>query len=168
RLLIDVHGRGSGIEKGLLDRFAPPHKNPVYLATSLGYENPIEPMDIQKARIDLYAFLEMNLEELKTKNANLSLEEWKSFRDEFIRKMEECFYITVAETRRPLNDVTLLDQTAISVAFFKAALAQNLLLGQWKDPLQNNISDKYKWRLLRIGLDGLPFWGDSVRIGDLL
>ncbi len=39
KLLIDAHGRGSGIEKGVLERFACPHKNPVYLATSLGYES---------------------------------------------------------------------------------------------------------------------------------
>jgi CRISPR-associated Csx11 family protein len=30
------------------------------------------------------------------------------------------------------------------------------------------VADKYHWRLLRVGLDGLTFWGKSIRVGDLL
>jgi hypothetical protein len=169
KLLIDAHGLGSGIEKGmLLDRFASPHKNPVYLATSLGYERPIKPTDIHTAQQGLYRFLEIQLNYLKAKIASFDFSEWVDVRNKLIQVIQQSYGITVAETRRPLNDVTLLDQTAISVALFKAALAQNLLLGKWKDPNQAKVADKYHWRLLRVGLDGPTFWGNSTRVGDLL
>ncbi len=170
QLIADAHGRGSGIEKGILDRFASTQKINVYLSTSLGYEtnSNISLTTIHSERQNLYDFLNTQLQMLRKKNANLAYDEWLSFLDEFIQKIERDYRISVAETRRPLNDVTLLDQTAISVAFFKAALAQNLLLGKWKDPYQDKVEDKYRWRLLRVGLDGLTFWGKSVRVGDLL
>jgi CRISPR-associated Csx11 family protein len=168
RLLIDAHGRGSGIEKGVLNRFALSHRDPVYLATSLGYESPVKLTDIQAAQQSLYSFLQTQLSNLKARNAKLDFNEWMDFRNKLLQIIQQSYSITVAETRRPLNDVTLLDQTAISVAFFKAALAQNLLLGKWKDPSQKKVVDKYHWCLLRVGLDGLAFWGNSTRIGDLL
>jgi len=170
QLIADAHGRGSGIEKGILDRFASTQQINVYLSTSLGHEtnNNINLTTIQSERQNLYDFLNTQLQMLRKKNANLAYDVWLSFLDEFIQKIERDYRISVAETRRPLNDVTLLDQTAISVAFFKAALAQNLLLGKWKDPYQDKVVDKYRWRLLRVGLNGLTFWGNSARVGDLL
>ncbi len=145
QLIADAHGRGSGIEKGILDRFASTQKINVYLSTSLGYEtnSNISLTTIHSERQNLYDFLNTQLQMLRKKNANLAYDEWLSFLDEFIQKIERDYRISVAETRRPLNDVTLLDQTAISVAFFKAALAQNLLLGKWKDPYQDKVEDKW-------------------------
>ncbi len=128
----------------------------------------IKPTDIHAAQQSLYRFLEIQLNYLKAKIASLDLSEWVDVRNKLIQVIQRSYCITVAETRRPLNDVTLLDQTAISVALFKAALAQNLLLGKWKDPNQAKVADKYRWRLLRVGLDGPIFWGNSTRVGDLL
>ncbi|HYT40765.1 MAG TPA: CRISPR-associated protein Csx11, partial [Methylomirabilota bacterium] len=122
---------------------------------------------IQDERQDFYKFLEKKLRFLEGRHAELGEEEWLRIRQEFIRKIEHFFQMTVAETRRPLNDVTLFDQTLASVGFFKAALAQNLLLG-WKEPYTQNVAEQYRWRLLRVGLDGLTFWRDSVRISDML
>lgn len=170
QLMADAHGRGSGIEKGILDRFGSPQEVNVFLSTSLGYEGDsnINLDEIQNRRLLLYDFLYLQLKRLKNRNVKLSLDEWMTLRSELIKKLTTEFQITVAETRRPLNDVALFDQTAISVAFFKAALAQNLLLGKWIDPSQRKAEDKYHWRLLKVGLDGLTFWGNSARIGDLL
>jgi hypothetical protein len=169
RLFADAHGRGSGTEKGVLARFAPSQKSTVYLSTSLGYETnaSIDLTKLHDERQDLYQFLEERLNILKANNANLSLDEWQRFRSQFNQRVERSFQKSVAETRRPLNDVTLLDQTMASVAFFKATLAYNLLQG-WKEPLTDIIADKYRWRLLRIGLDGLAFWANSLRISDIL
>ena len=170
QLMADAHGRGSGIEKGILNRFAPVQKIDVYLSTSLGYETGkcIDLTAIRDSRQLLYDFLRKQLEDLKKRNAKLSCDEWSHFQREFVQRMVQSFSLTVADTRRPLNDVALVDQTAISVAFFKAALVQNLLLRKWKEPSQDKVADRYHWRLLRIGLDGLAFWGTSTRIGDLL
>ncbi|MFQ3617116.1 MAG: CRISPR-associated protein Csx11 [Cyanobacteriota bacterium] len=174
KLMWDAHGRGSGVEKGVLNRFAPGQTTTVYQSTAFGTETDAIDLDhLHDERQNLYDFLQTNLESLKNSSTASNLN-WQEFRHQFIFSTKNCplriedyFRQTVAETRRPLSDVSLFDQTFASVAFLKAALAQNLLLG-WKDPITNTIADKYHWRLLRVGLDGLAFWGDSVRISDLL
>ncbi|MEG4805977.1 CRISPR-associated protein Csx11 [Microcoleus sp. F8-D3] len=171
KLIGDAHGRGSGIEKGVLNRFAPSQKDIVYPLTAFGTErNAIDLNNLKTESHNFYDFLQTNLEILKN---SLTLAgstfDWKGFRKDFISKLEQYFRQTVAETRRPLSDVSLFDQTSASVAFLKAALAQNLLTG-WKEPPppDSKTENKYYWQLLKIGLDGLAFWGDSIRIGDLL
>jgi len=168
RLMQDAHGRGSGIEKGVLNRFAPEQSGVVYLATAFGQEaRSVELSELRTKRQALYDFLQNRLQDLFASSRNLSSFDWRGFRSGFIQRLDQDFRTTVAETRRPLNDVTLFDQTAASVAFFKAALAQNLLVG-WQDPYQQNVAQKYHWRLLRIGINGSAFWGQVSRIPDLL
>lgn len=165
RLMQDAHGRGSGIEKGVLNRFAPPQSGIVYLATAVGKE--VEAIDLKELsnwRKDLYTFLQTQLGLLRDQQARVN---WSEFRKPFIQRLARDFRPTVAETRRPLNDVTLFDQTMASVAFFKAALAQNLLVG-WQEPNERDVKRKYHWRILRAGLDGLAYWGQSARVNDLL
>ncbi|MEG4942459.1 CRISPR-associated protein Csx11 [Microcoleus sp. F4-D5] len=167
RLMHDAHGRGSGIEKGVLNRFAPSQSGTVYLSTAFGTER--NTIDLkQTERHKLYDYLQKNINQLNNLFSNSTFD-WQKNRKNFICKIEIYFRQTVAETRRPLSDVSLFDQTSASVAFLKAALAQNLLaVAGWKEPVTDIIQDKYHWRLLKVGLDGLAFWGDSVRIGDLL
>lgn len=165
KLVWDAHGRGSGIEKGVFSRFGDSQEGIVYLSTAFGTEkNAIDLNHLHIKRHCFHDFLQTNIELLKQSLAN-SKYHW--IRNNFISEIEQYFRQTVAETRRPLSDVSLFDQTFASVAFLKAALAQNLING-WKKPDAKDISDKYHWRLLKIGLDGLAFWGDAVRIGDLL
>jgi len=142
RLMSDAHGRGSGIEKGVLERLAAGQQVAVHPATALGRElATIGLNDIQTKRHQLYDALERWLQELRSANAVV---DWTTFRRDFISRLERDFRATVAETRRPMNDVTMFDQTAASVAMFKAALAQNLLSG-WREPVQTAVADKYKW-----------------------
>ncbi len=175
KLMQDAHGRGSGIEKGILLRLSPAHDNerPTYASTSFGYEVRINSASVQKDRNVLYDFLQTQLVDLRDhlsklmKKTQLETQYWLDFREQFLTTLRIYYLSSVAETRRPANDVTLFDQTAASVAFFKAALAQNLLT-EWKEPLAEAVEDKYHWRLLRIGMDGMEFWQNSMRIGDLL
>jgi|GEM_PF-414716 len=174
RLMHDSHGQGSGIEKGVLERFAKSQVDNIYLSTALGTEKKgiyLKQTEWHK----LYDFLQTYLQILKDSLTNSTCD-WRKFRRDFIFQIESYFRQTVAETRRPLSDVSLFDQTYASVAFLKATLAQNLLTN-WKEPivgirqqgLKTNITqDKYHWRFIKIGLDSLTFWGNSVRIGDLL
>ena len=185
KLINEAHGRGSNIEKGVLARLAPDQQGNVYLSTSLGYTypHPIVPALIYALRQCLYDCLQTSLRDtqklfknLKDHKDQIALLDWMYLRSNFIRRLEQSFRVTVAETRYPLNDVTLFDQTSMTVAFFKAALAQIILTGQWKDPFPNKPEGiasstpayKYNWQLLRIGLDSFTFWGNSIRIGDLL
>ncbi len=167
KLMWDAHGRGSGIEKGLLYRFAENQKKIVYLSTAFGFEkDPIDPQDISNKRKILYNNLHLQLNELKQTKAH-PLDGWRIFRQSFISMLSQLFSLTVADTRRPLNDVSLFDQTVASVAFFKASLAQILLLQKWKEPNTKSIADKYQWRILRIGFDGVTFWSKSSKISDI-
>ena len=167
RLMQDAHGRGSGSEKGALERFFAGQTKNVFVSTAVGYEPDQQPIDLQKLereRKEFYQFLENRLKQLRETDGKVN---WTTFRREFISQIEKSFHITVAETRRPVNDVTLFDQTFASVAVFKASLAQNLLLG-WADPTQTEITKKYHWRILRVGLNGLKFWAQSTKLVDLL
>lgn len=166
KLIFDAHGRGSGIEKGLLYRFAPNQQINVYRSTAFGFEKYL--INIEKFntnKIDLYNYLQSKLLELRKTDAHPP-EGWQSFRVDFISKLSELFTLTIAETRRPLNDVTLFDQTVASVAFFKAALAQILFKG-WNEPNKNKPVDKYHWRILRIGFNSPAFWSKSLKISDI-
>lgn len=172
QLLQDAHGRGSGTEKGILNRFALDHINSVYLSTALGYETLIKIEDINKAyspppQDSLYNFLQNKLDELENKKAKLGFEGWAEFRRGFLYLIKSYFRRTVAETRRPFNDITLFDQTAVTVAFFKAALAEVLLAG-WKDPSEEEIEKRYHWRLMQVSLNSFEFWRNSTRISDIL
>lgn len=165
RLMQDAHGRGSVSEKGVLERFFSAQKGNVHLSTAFGYESaPFDLKWIQNTRQDFYRWLEEQLAHLKNKQAQV---DWGRFRLVFLKKIRELYPNTVAETRRPVNDITLFDQTFASVAVFKAALAQNIW-GGWKEPRQTNVADKYHWRILRVGMDGLQFWGTSSKLTDVL
>lgn len=170
KLMIDAHGRGSSVEKGVLVRFEPEQISKVCLSTSLGYAQipMIDLARIKTKRQEYYKNIYDYLYYINKRQAKLSLIEWIKFRDEWLKLINFHFSDTVAETRIPSNDVTLLDQTMASVAFFKAALAQNLLLGIWKEPNEKIVVNKYHWRLLKIGMDGIMFWNNSTSIGDVL
>lgn len=166
RMMWDAHGRGSGLEKGLLERFAPDQDKIVYLSTAFGFEgDPIDLQDINNKRKTLYTDLETQLNELKQTNGQPS-DGWRCFRQSFISMLSQLFLLSVADTRRPLNDVSLFDQSVASVAFFKASLAQ-ILLQKWKEPNTKSIADKYHWRILRVGFNGIAFWTKSSKISDI-
>ncbi len=168
-LFADAHGRGSGVEKGVLARFCPSQSKMVYLATAFGQETtPIDLQWLERRRRDLYTFLEQKLDALQNALIHKQPVDWTAFRAQFIRRIEENFRQSVAETRRPINDISLFDQTAASVAFFKAALAETLLTGHWKNPRGSDPGKRYRWRFLKVGLNGWVFWGQVARAVDML
>lgn len=161
KLLADAHGQGSGIEKGILDRFMLPQKS-VYGSTAFGFEKDhIDISKIESERDSLYRALEGYLNDLKRSNVHPP-QGWREFREQFIEMVATYFVQSVGDTRRPINDITLLDQTASSVALFKASLAQTLLEG-YNDPTQY----KFHWRFLRIGINRPAFLSKSLRISDI-
>lgn len=173
RILVDAHGRGSGTEKGILndesyDNQGKTEKNTsVHLATAFGYESePINLGELSKRKNSLYKFLESRLSYLKDSlnpDSIWLIDDWIRWRQPFIDRLRKDFGTTVGDTRRPVNDVTLWDQTAATVAFFKVELAEVLLSG-WKDPL----ATKFNYRLLRVAFDAESFISQSPRIGDIL
>jgi len=171
RLMVDAHGRGSGVEKGAMVKYpAQTKQDKIFISSALGKETEsIDPLKIEKKRQELYQKLIQiltNIKKNQSQPTNIKKNQSQLTKKD-IEYLRSAFSISVADTRRPVNDVTLYDQTVASVAFFKSALAQVLLTG-WKDPLEDQSSDKYQWRILRIGLNGPAFWGHADRISDLL
>ncbi|MDK2902849.1 MAG: hypothetical protein PWQ93_768, partial [Clostridiales bacterium] len=174
-LMKDAHGRGSSVEKGILkkDSYHKQQEN-VALASAFGYESgSIDCDKICERRHELYGFLKSKLMELKNHLKDhidgtiaWDLSQWLEWRSSFIERLKDDFSITVAETRKPVNDVSLWDQTMASVAFLKASLAEVLLTGEYKLPT-NDVDKKQKWRTLRVALDGLELIS-KPRIGAVL
>ncbi|MBZ4664861.1 hypothetical protein [Mahella sp.] len=172
KLMKDAHARGSSVEKGILeDGSYHEQQGNVALASAFGYESGFIDRDmICKRRHELYDFLESKLKELKDYidgTIAWDLSQWLGWRSSFIERLKDDFSITVAETRKPVNDVSLWDQTMASVAFLKASLAEVLLNGEYRPPTKDVKEEQYKWRTLRVALDGLELIS-KPRIGAVL
>ncbi len=175
KLLFDAHGRGSGIDKGILKKDSYDKQDSkgdyreVHLASAFGYESSaIDLSELENKKYQLYQFIDQQLRSLENSlNVNRSWGDnnWQQWRKPFVARLESEFKTTCGDTRRPINDVSLWDQTASTVAFFKAELAE-VLLTKWKDPFDQN--GKFKYRTLRIAVDSTSFLAQSCRVGDIL
>lgn len=116
---------------------------PVHVATVFGHEHGIDAAALRPARESLLD----------------SIQQGK--RNEYLRDARRLMTLALAETRRPLNDITLWDVSSAVAAFFKAALAKMLLEGKWTE------KKDLKWRTLRIALDGPAFYEHVSRLPDL-
>lgn len=169
KILADSHGRGSGTEKGILkDAVYDEQSVKVNLSTAFGYETDLIDLNqLSLKKEQLYKFLERELTFLKNKlTSSPSNFEWNNWRLKFIEYLKNEFSTSCGDTRRPINDVTLWDQTSATVAFFKSELVEMLLTG--RDPPDKNDKNKFNYRILRVALDGMSFIGQSSRIGDIL
>ena len=90
------------------------------------------------------------------------------------RKILETLEYGLGDTRRPINEVTLADWSAIVAALFKTAIAGALLTGtkpgirQWQSWRDKIIDHDFHWRLLRVNFDVLGLYAKAIKIGDLL
>ena len=85
-----------------------------------------------------------------------------SKRDAFQENVRNLFSRTIADTRRPVNEIDLWNWGVLVGALYKSALAGALLTGSI--PSQ----DELRWRLLGVQLNGLDFFFSAARIPDLL
>lgn len=168
KLLVEAHGRGSNIDKSEINIEYPIQKQnipEVYISTSFGFSDEARIIkELGFKNNELYSLLELIAEKLQSSLI---------FRkDPFRKRIASHFRLSLAETRLPFNDVTLFDQTASTVAFFKAALAERILDGKWKplksDPNNPNSDNQYKWRTLTIPFSGLLYLESISGIIDLL
>ena len=82
-------------------------------------------------------------------------------RDRVLKSLRGSLERAWADTRRPINEVTLWDWGSASAALYKAVVAQAILEG-WNGP------EVQHWRFLRVGVDRLSFAERASRIPDLL
>ncbi|RAM58965.1 hypothetical protein DS66_05225 [Mesotoga sp. SC_3PWM13N19] len=170
----DAHGRGSGTEKGILDDKAyEDQKNRanaiIYPSTAFGFENSHLDIDhIASERHILYNFIQQKLDAIRKlagQNSAENLRMWNVLRQEFISTLQRHFSRAIGDTRRPINDVTLWDQTISSVAFFKAELAESLING-YKDPFDKY--NRYTFRYLHVTSDCESYVAKGTGIGDTI
>lgn len=91
-------------------------------------------------------------------NPNFSL----TNRANLIKNVAELFTQVGADTRRPINEISLWDWGTLVGALYKAAIAGALLSGQI--PQARDL----RWRLLSIRVDGLSYITQVDRLPDLL
>ncbi len=85
-----------------------------------------------------------------------------SERQDLRKTVSELFSKTVADTRRPINEVDLWNWGLLVGALYKSALAGSLLMGRTLD------APDLRWRLLGIRVNGLDYLFNVARIPDLL
>jgi len=83
-------------------------------------------------------------------------------REQWLEKMENGLSKGLADTRRPINDVTLWDWGYLVASLAKAA-AHYLFHHRWPES-----PEQLSFRTLRINLDRLQLYAESDRITDLL
>jgi len=157
-LLQVAHGVGSGTEKPSLDIGANPSAR--YRSDAVGLE--ISPPSIYQVLQPYCSRLYENLADLLPPPQR-GESNWDAWLSNFVQKVSAPFRHALADSRIPLNDVTLFDQTFTTVAAFKAALAQVILEGKWHPP---NKEPRYHWRFLHVGVDSEAWWGQAVRLND--
>ena len=90
------------------------------------------------------------------------------------QEISQAFEYGLGDTRRPINEVSLADWSAIVAALFKAALAGAVLtktqpgIRGWKSWKDKIIDHDFRWRLLRVNFDVLGLYAKAVKIADLL
>ncbi len=83
-------------------------------------------------------------------------------RDNLLRAVSNLFSLTVADTRRPINEVDLWSWGLLVGALYKAALAGALLSGSTPS------AQDLRWRLLGVRINGINYLLNVARIPDLL
>jgi hypothetical protein len=116
--------------------------------------------DLEKALCQVLGFLERYLRLIDDK---LAVENLYETRREFLDEVREQYSKTLGETRRAANDVTLWDHSYSVATLYKAALAGLLV-----DPPGQFKSSQIRWRVFRVGFDGLGIIAKGHRIGDML
>lgn len=165
------------------------HIGDTRIATAFGYEPDslrIKADGLKKVRHDYANDLALILQRIQTERANLAADHtlpprfwqevlydgWQT-RDGYsvkgLRELtERAFRQALGETRRAANDVTLWDHSFSVASLYKAALAK-ILLEQARNPGYTFPEIKViRWRLLRVGYDGLGYLEQAHHVTDLL
>src|SRR5690625_104398 len=100
----------------------------------------------------------------------LEREDWSKWRSRAIGEgslIRRGLMETLAETRIPNNDLTLWDQSYMTAALYKSAVA-HLILGFPKDYRfdPDKLRGSTRWRILAVGIGTQHYESRAVRIGD--
>lgn len=145
-------------------------KDKTYAATAFGFEDRpiIRKTNLGKVRNSLLSSLSPILEHIKNNHSILDFAWWHENYHKIISEFEKAYKVTVGDTQRPVNDVTLWDAASLASALFKSALAKMILEG-WTEPIDADTKETaIRWKILRINFDSLSIMAKGIKIGDIL
>ena len=97
---------------------------------------------------------------------------WKEFRNEFYEIVEKYFPLSLAETRRPSNDINLYDHCYMTGSISKVGIVGFILTeklrNEFKEAISRSREYKFKFRLLVVGFDGYGFLTKVNRLPDFI
>jgi hypothetical protein len=131
----------------------------VLTSNAFGYEQQIFVLgDPQKS-------LDVRLSTLAIDSSNLAMTR---------KKILDTLEYGLGDTRRPTNEVSLADWSAMVAALFKTAIAGAVLTGTqpgirgWLNWREKVIAHDFRWHLLRVNFDVLGLYAKAIKIADLV
>jgi hypothetical protein len=145
-----------------------PDKSKTYAAGAFGFEyKPVLEINLTEIRNSLVNNIYCVLKYIKN-NSSINESYWQENYPKLIDAFSKAYKVTVGDTQRPVNDVTLWDATSLAAALFKSALVKMILEG-WCEPINSTTKETIiSWRILRINIDSLSIMAKGVKIGDIL
>ena len=160
KILADAHGIVSGIDKALAGRGTSGRqkKEYTYKATAFGYEKDIEILQNPDLKDKFFCRLTEVLKKIQNNLQDITFENY----EEFLKVITEYYPKTIAETRRPINEISLYDYAHAIASLMKSNLAKIIVDG-WYEP-----RGKSQWKILKINLDVIGLVSKGLKIGDIL
>ncbi|MGQ4875971.1 MAG: CRISPR-associated protein Csx11 [Promethearchaeia archaeon] len=185
KILTDAHGIVSGIDKALAGGIKGTRQKIPYIfrSSAFGYET----------KIELYESYRNDIKN-NTKKSNSKNVKKKNFKTKFLEELQgilekirdnqsslnqinfeiycqfkkiifKYYPLTIGETRRPINEISLLDYAHLIASLTKSNLVKMILTGKWYNPLDKKI--RPNWRILCINIDIIGLISRGIKIGDI-
>jgi len=170
-----VDGFDSSVDKGQVSNKAKQTVSRTLIATAFGYESGSQRIALEALADVRHRYansLAKALQRVKEAEGKLPTTEWlKLLCDPRIglrARTEAAFRQALGETRRAANDVTLWDHCYSTASLYKAALVMVLLERALDEEYEFPPPSTIGWRFLRVGVDGLGFFGQAHHVTDIL
>lgn len=172
------------------DRGAQEEKSPekFFIATPFGFEELLDDKikdklhefclkDRTECRLRFYQeFAEILSKITYEKNGEIKFKDdgnlWRELRNEFYEIVEKYFPLSLAETRRPSNDINLFDHCYMTGSISKVGIVGFILSEKLREEFKETISQgreyKFNFKLLVVGFDGYSFLTKVNRLPDFV
>jgi CRISPR-associated Csx11 family protein len=158
KILADAHGIVSGIDKALAGRgeSGKQSKQFTFRSTAFGYEKEIEFTKNIEVKKTLFQEIKKILENIKSRD-DISFDDYCKF----VSIIKQYYSLTIGETRRPINEISLYDYAHTIASLTKSNLAKILIDG-WYEPRGNS-----KWKILKVNIDIIGLLSKGIKVGDI-
>lgn len=159
KLLSNIDGLDSGVDKGLLQYKGKQPKDKSFKSTSFGYENEknkIELLNLKIVRDELGCRLSDLLDQVHKNPDKIAI-----IRRSILPLIKNEFLKSLGDTRRSGNDVTLWDHSYSVGSLYKAAVAKIIFENKWTEP------SEIKWKIIGVQYDKLRLIEKAHKLADI-